>query len=65
MAAFENAYATHHWTGRQAGGSPFDAGSCEWVCHCKDCGCENIGDPDEFPWLKYPACEAVADGAQA
>jgi len=33
----------------------------EWVCYCEDCGCENMGDPAEFPELEYPNCGSEGD----
>lgn len=30
-------------------------------CYCADCGCENRGDPNEFPELEYPHCADVGD----
>ena len=37
------------------------ASPVEAVCYCMDCGCENMGDPAEFPELKYPQCERSAE----
>jgi hypothetical protein len=51
-------YDTHRWNSRQRGGSPDDANSAEMICACEECGCENMGDPAEFPDLDYPICMA-------
>lgn len=50
-------YAQHRWVGQRAGSAPDMAESYEYVSYCGVCGCENHGDPAEFPWLDYPPCE--------
>jgi hypothetical protein len=50
-------YASHRWKSElQSTPSVY-----EWVCYCDDCGCENLGDPAEFPNLEYPNCTQDAD----
>ena len=52
-----DAYKTHRWVGARMGGSPANESSYEWIIFCADCGCEDLGDPAEFPQLQYPVCD--------
>jgi len=49
-------YRSHRFVTRLAGGDPAEAGSYERVRVCEACGCEDAGDPAEFPELFYPDC---------
>lgn len=57
MTTTTDTYSTHRWVGGRMGGSPANEASYEQVCYCADCGCENLGDPAEFPELQYPPCD--------
>lgn len=49
----ERNYKSHKWKSQlQSTPSVY-----EWVCFCDVCGCENLGDPNEFPDLEYPECD--------
>jgi len=50
------AYDSHRWTGKRQciPGEPD-----EWFRYCDACGCEDLGDPREFPDLNYPRCDAA------
>lgn len=50
-------FRSHQWKTSGPQGSPADPG--DRVVFCDDCGCENQGDPAEFPQLEYPACDRV------
>ena len=48
-------YASHRWKSER---QMTDYGTgYEYFSVCDECGCENRGDPAEFPELDYPACE--------
>ena len=52
-------YATHHWIGAR---QDTDYGTgFEYISFCANCGCEDLGDPAEFPELAYPNCNDMAD----
>lgn len=48
-------YDSHKWDSTYQSYGASEPG--EWVTWCPDCGCEDYGDPDEFPELEYPPCE--------
>ncbi len=48
-------YATHKWHMRFTVGTPSEAS--ERIIVCDECGCEDFGNPAEFDWLMYPACD--------
>lgn len=49
-------YATHKFVTyrNHVPGYPSDI-----YVYCERCGCEDRGDPAEFPELSYPACDRV------
>lgn len=47
-------YLSHSW-------ETVSAGDGEADCWCTECGCENLGNPYEFEWLEYPACDRKDD----
>lgn len=53
MAARVDAFDTHSWVTKDAGG-PSDPP--DYVTYCRVCGIEHLGDPAEFPELEYPPC---------
>jgi len=57
-----HAYRTHRWVSHR---QMTDYGTgYEYVCFCDECGTENMGDPDEFPELKYITCMRVILGEE-
>lgn len=57
-----NAYLSHTWIHSLLGGNPAESTSYEHVVSCSKCGCENEGDPAEFPNLRYPHCDSDTGG---
>lgn len=56
-----DSYSSHRWK-RERQMTDYGAGY-EYIVVCDDCGCENRGDPFEFPELEYLYCPTEKDAS--
>ena len=60
MSTSTDNYRTHKWTFHPSN-SAFGNDPTDPVTVCSECGCEDRGDPAEFPELEYPNCEEAEE----